>query len=313
VLPTIVSADAVQFGWDNSRLPVAAVPDGATLELALRDASNGQIRPGDHAPVVEAADRRQMNPLIGPLVIEDAQAGMTLQVDVLEVEPERAGWTAVFPGFGLLAEDFPDSALLHWEIAGGVVEGAGLRFPSSPFLGVIGVAPGAPGEHSVVPPRRVGGNLDTRQLGPGASLFLPIEADGALVGVGDAHARQGDGEVCGTALEVAARTTVRLSVRRHVVLETPEFVPSPEGMRAAERSYATTGIEPDLHEAARSAVRRMIEHLTRRYGFEPDVAYMLCSVLVDLRVSEVVDRPNWVISAFWPESIVERRGSFPAR
>jgi acetamidase/formamidase len=305
VLPTIVSPDAVQFGWDNARAPVATVAEGATVELVLRDASNGQIQPADPATAVDAADRGQMNPLIGPIVVEGAQAGTTLQVDVLAVDPGHAGWTAVFPGFGLLADDFPSAALLHWQIDGGIVEGAGLRFPSSPFCGVIGVAPASPGRHSVVPPRRVGGNLDTRQLGPGASLFLPIEVDGAHVGIGDAHARQGDGEVCGTAIEVPARAAVRLSIRRDVRVETPAYIPAPESPATLDRSYATTGIEPDLYEAARSAVRRMIDYLTQRYGFQPDVAYMLCSALVDLRVSEVVDRPNWIISAVWPESLVE--------
>lgn len=306
MLPTIaVETEAIQFGWDNSRTPIAVVPDGAAVDIVLRDASNGQIRPGDPATVVDSADRSQMNPLIGPILVEGASPGSTLQVDILAVEPGPAGWTAIFPGFGLLADDFPAAALLHWQIAGGIVEGAGLRFPSAPFCGVIGVAPEAPGRHSVVPPRRVGGNLDTRQLGPGASLFLPIEVAGALVGVGDAHARQGDGEVCGTAIEVPARATVRLSIRHDVAVDAPAYIPAPEPSFRAGRSYATTGIEPDLYEAARSAIRRMIDYLTSRYGFEPAVAYMLCSDLVDLRINEVVDRPNWVISAIWPEWSVE--------
>ncbi len=306
MLPTIaVAADAVQFGWDKRIAPIAVVPDGATIELVLRDASNGQIRPGDTANAVESADRKQMNPLVGPIVVEGASPGSTLQVDILAVQPGPVGWTAIFPGFGLLADDFPAAALLHWQIVAGIVEGAGLKFASAPFCGVIGVAPEAPGWHSVVPPRRVGGNLDTRQLGPGASLFLPIEVEGALVSIGDAHARQGDGEVCGTAIEVPAQATVRVTVRRDMVVDGPTYIPAPEPTTGVGMSYATTGIEPDLYEAARSAVRRMIDYLTSRYGIEPAVAYMLCSVLVDLRVSEVVDRPNWVISATWSESLVE--------
>lgn len=306
MLPTIaVDAESIQFGWDNSRTPIAVVPDGAAIDVVLRDASNGQIRPGDPAAVVESADRGQMNPLIGPIVVDGAAAGSTLQVDILAVEPGPAGWTAIFPGFGLLADDFPAAGLLHWQIADGIVEGAGIRFSSAPFCGVIGVAPEAPGRHSVVPPRRVGGNLDTRQLGPGSSLFLPIEVEGALVGIGDAHARQGDGEVCGTAIEVPAHATVRLSIRRDIAVDAPAYIPAPEPPSRGEKSYATMGIEPDLYEAARSAVRRMIDYLTGRYGFEPAVAYMLCSALVDLRINEVVDRPNWVISATWPESSLE--------
>jgi acetamidase/formamidase len=145
--------------------------------------------------------------------------------------------------------------------------------------------------------------MDTRQLGPGATLYLPVEVEGALFGVGDTHAAQGDGEVCGTAIEAAMTVALRLTVRPDLHVEAPEFdVTRPlERPGAATAGYhATTGVAPDLMAAARQSVERMIVFLGRRFGLSPESAYALCSVAVDLRLSEVVDAPNWVVSAFLP-------------
>lgn len=299
-----ISAFPPQVGWNREREPITTVRSGAVLTLELIDASHGQIGPDDDETIVGRIDLGQMNPLSGPIFIQDHIAGSAVQVDVLSVVPAPHGWTAVFPRFGLLSDEFPNAALLHWQIFNDRIESsaAGLRLTPAPFLGVMGAVPAAPGTHSVGPPRAVGGNLDTRQLGPGASLFLPTEVDGGMLGFGDAHARQGDGEVCGSAIEVSATATVRLTSRPDLQITMPEYVPAPETVRA--EAYATTGIGPDLHEAARDAIRRMIEHLGREYRMVPEVAYMVCSAVVDLRISEIVDRPNWVVSAFWPADVV---------
>ena len=161
----------------------------------------------------------------------------------------------------------------------------------------------APQRH---PAPRVGGNLDTRQLGPGTTLYLPVEVDGALFGVGDTHAAQGDGEVCGTAIEGAMTVTLRLSVRRDLEVDTPEFdvtTPLERPTAAAAGYHATTGIGPDLMQATRQSLTRMIAYLERSYDLGPEAAYALCSVAVDLRISEVVDPPNWVVSAFFPKDL----------
>jgi acetamidase/formamidase len=184
-----------------------------------------------------------------------------------------------------------------------------IRVPIQPFCGVLGVAPAEPGLHSVIPPRRVGGNLDTRQLGPGTTLYLPIEVDGALFGVGDTHAAQGDGEVCGTAIEGSMTVSLRLSVRRDLDIDTPEFdvtTPLERPSAAAAGYHVTTGVAPDLMSSTRQSIERMISHLTRRYGLSPEQAYALCSVAVDLRISEVVDVPNWVVSAFLPKDLFKK-------
>ncbi len=295
---------AIQYGWDRSRAPVLNVKSGAEISLDLNDASDGQIAPDDDAGVIERVDRKRMNPLAGPIAVEGARPGSVLQVDILRVDPGPRGWTAVFPRFGLLADDFPDAALVTWTVGDQFAESSGLRLRTAPFCGVIGVVPAEPGTHSVVPPRNVGGNLDTKQLVAGATLLLPIEVEGALLGVGDAHALQGDGEVCGTALEVAAHAELRLTVRDDLSMGSPAFrLPPSQAIHGPW--FVTTGVEPDLYQAARAAIRRMVDHLAREYAFSPAFAYMMCSLLVDLRISEVVDRPNWVVSAFWPSAAIK--------
>lgn len=296
--------DEVHFGWSRDEPPRYTVASGAEMGVDTQDASAGQLGRDSMAASVAGLDFDRVNPVSGPIYVEGAQPGDVLQVDILAVEPAGYGWTAIIPGFGLLADLFPDPWFHAWDLNTGR-DGTALndrvRVPIRPFCGVLGVAPAAPGRHNVLPPRRVGGNLDTRQLGPGATLYLPIEVEGALFGVGDTHAAQGDGEVCGTAIEGPMTVTLRLSVRRDLDVDMPEYditAPLERPSAAAAGYHATTGIGPDLMVATRHAVLRMISYLERRHRLSAQEAYALCSVAVDLRISEVVDAPNWVVSAF---------------
>jgi acetamidase/formamidase len=245
----------------------------------------------------------------GPIAIDGAKAGDTLQIDLLDFQPADWGWTASIPGFGLLADDFPDPAYKVTRLPA-VGERAeffpGVRIPVIPFCGELGVAPRT-GPLSTIPPDVHGGNMDTRHLTAGATLFLPVFHDGARFSIGDGHAAQGDGEVCGTAIETPMRARIRFTVRRDLHLTGPEFITAPGA--AAERPvgqrYATDGIGPDLMAAARDAVRRMIDWLGREHGLAPIDAYMLCSVGIDLRISEIVDQPNFIVTAHCPLSIFE--------
>ena len=299
--------DRVHYGWSAEHPPAWSVPSGAEMSFDVQDASGGQLGPGSTAAAIAALDFDRVNPVCGPVFVEGAQPGDTLQVEILEVAPPTSGWTALIPGFGLLADQFADPWLHVWEIAAGsAVFTDAIRVPIQPFCGVLGVAPSEPGVHSVIPPRRVGGTMDTRQLGAGTTLYLPVEVEGALFGVGDTHAAQGDGEVCGTAIEAATQVTLRLSVRRDITVDRPEFdvtQPLERPSAAAAGYHATTGVAPDLMTATREAVERMIRYLGRTHGLMPEQAYALCSVAVDLKISEVVDAPNWVVSAFLPKDI----------
>jgi acetamidase/formamidase len=297
----------VHYGWSADHPPTLSVASGTELIVETQDASGGQLGPGSTSRSVADLDFALINPVCGPVFVEGAQPGDVLQVDILAATPGSYGWTALIPGFGLLAEQFPDPWLHVWEFEeGDAILTDSIRVPLQPFCGVLGVAPAEPGVHSVIPPRRVGGNMDTRQLGPGSTLYLPIEVEGALFGVGDTHGAQGDGEVCGTAIEAAMTVALRLSLRRDLEIDAPEFdVARPlERLAAAAAGYhATTGIGPDLIGAARQSVERMIAYLEHRQDLSPEQAYALCSVAVDLRISELVDAPNWVVSAFLPQDL----------
>jgi acetamidase/formamidase len=297
------------LAWDHSIPPIATIESGETVSFDLLDASCGQIVQDSTVETIRTLDFSRVDQVNGPIYVEGAAPGDTLEVEFLDLQPADWGWTAIIPGFGLLADDFPEPAIKIWHLEGdadGWAEFApGIRVPLAPFCGEIGLAPGLSGALSTIPPYRHGGNMDTKHLTKGAHLFLPVEVPGALYSMGDGHAAQGDGEVCGTAIETPMRATVRLTVRKDVHVPEPQFLTSgPLAQRTNTASYyATDGIGPDLMEAARNAVRHMIDYLQRSYGLSRPDAYMLCSVIVDLKLCEVVDAPNWVVSAFLPLSV----------
>jgi acetamidase/formamidase len=185
--------------------------------------------------------------------------------------------------------------------------GPGGRVPLRPMCGTIGVAPAAPGLHSIIPPRNVGGNMDVRDITEGVELYLPVEVDGAIFSVGDTHAAQGDGEVCGTAIETAIDVALKFELVKGANLRSPRYVtPGPVSDHFDKKGYeVTTGIGPDLMVCARTAVSEMVELLSRRFGYSPIDAYMLCSVCADLRISSIVDVPNWVVSFYFPRVVLE--------
>jgi acetamidase/formamidase len=296
-----------QMNWSNERPPVVTVKSGAELTLAVPDASGGQIDATSKVDAIANLDFERVNPTCGPIFVEGALAGDVLAVEIARMAMSAYGWTAIIPGFGLLADQFPRPWLHVWSLRGGrAAFRDGVNIHLQPFCGVIGLAPAEPGIHSVIPPRRVGGNLDVKQLGEGATLYLPVEVEGALLGIGDTHAAQGDGEVCGTAIESPAEVTVRLTVLKDREIDAPEFdVTRPlERPSAASAGYhATTGVAPDLMAATRQAIERMVIYLGHRFRLTDEEAYALCSVAVDLKISEVVDAPNWVVSAFLPNDL----------
>lgn len=299
------------FGWDNSLAPAHRLAPGQSLEFEVTDSSGNQLSPRSTVEDVARLDFGRINPVTGPVWIEGAESGDVLKVTFLDMTPSGWGWTANIPGFGLLADEFPEPALQLWQYEARTLAPAAFgrwaRVPLKPFAGTIGVAPAALGLHSIVPPRRVGGNMDIRDLGPGSELFLPVEVEGALFSVGDTHAAQGDGEVCGTAIESPMRLALRFELIKQQALAFPRFRTRGPVTRHldAEGYEVTTGIGPDLMEAARGAVRSMIDLLTRERGMSAIDAYLLSSVCGDLRISEIVDRPNWTVSFYFPRIVFD--------
>jgi acetamidase/formamidase len=296
----------VHYGWDNSLEPAATIASGDTVQLHVRDASDGQLSADSTTDDVAGLDFDHVNPVCGPVHVEGARPGDVLQVDLLEFARPEWGWTAIIPGFGLLADEFPEPWLRISRVEGDQVRFSDqVTLPFRPFSGTIGVALPEPGHHSIVPPSRFGGNLDVKHLNPGATLYLPVGVEGALFSLGDTHAAQGDGEVCGTAIETAMDTTVRLTVRKDLRLEAPQ-VDLPHGLvadQSASPHRICTGVGPDLLEASRDAVRAGIAYLGDTHGLGREEAYALLSVAGDLRILEVVDAPNWVVGIFVPLAI----------
>ena len=306
-----IHKDHHHVGWNNAFAPVLAVAPGDEVEFEVFEASGGQLGPSSTVADVAAMDFGKVNPVTGPVYVDGAEPGDVLKVTLLSFRPSGWGWTANIPGFGLLADDFKDAALHVWKYDATTLSpaffGHAARVPLKPFTGTIGLAPGEPGQHSIVPPRRVGGNMDIRDVSAGTALYLPVEVKGALFSVGDTHAAQGDGEVCGTAIESPMSVALRFELIKQTPLAFPRFTTSgPVTRHLDAKGYeVTTGIGPDLMEAARAAVRSMIDLLTARHRMSAVEAYMLCSVAGDLRISEIVDVPNWAVSFYFPNAVFE--------
>ena len=281
------------------------------MEFDIIDASGGQLTAESTVADVARFDFSRLNPVCGPLWVDGAEPGDALSVRLIGFEPSGWGWTANIPGFGLLADQFPEPVLRHWNYAADcsspALFGDLARIPLKPFTGTIGVAPAEPGQHSIVPPRPVGGNMDIRDVAAGSTLLLPVAVPGALFSVGDTHAAQGDGEVCGTAIESPMKVALQFDLLKGAGIPTPRLITGgPVTRHLDARGYqVTTGIGPDLMTASRDAVRHMIDWLCAARGMRAEDAYLMCSVCADLRISEIVDQPNWIVSLYFPLLVLE--------
>ncbi len=299
------------FGWSRENAPAVTIAPGEGVEFDVVDGGGGQVTPDSTAETIATLDFSTLLPLTGPIAIDGAAPGDALKVTVLSFAPSGWGWSAVIPEFGILADEFREPALHIWGYApdGRVPAAFGelARVPLKPFPGTLGVALAEPGTHSSLPPRRVGGNLDTRDMGEGAEIYLPVEVPGALFSIGDTHAAQGDGELAGSAIESPMRVALRFDLVKDARFPAPWFdTPGPVTRHLDGAGYhVASGIGPDLMEAARDAVRHMIDLLARMHGLAPRDAYMLCSVCADLRISELVNKPNWVVSLYFPRVVFE--------
>ena len=296
----------IQNAFDHAIPPVETIASGDRRRFDVQDASGGLVTQDTDAEVLTRLPADQLNPVCGPLYVSDAEPGDALEIELEEFEPAGWGWTGQIPGFGLLADDFPEPWLHRSAYDEQFVYFRDdIRIPFRPFAGVIGLAPAEPGAHSIIPPRACGGNLDIRDLIAGTKLYLPVQVAGALLSIGDTHACQGDGEICGTAVEtsMAVTATIRLHKQQHLPAPMFDMAAPPDHGETAKGAIVTTGVAPDLMAAAQDATRFMIDRLVKVADLTPQEAYGLCSVAAHLRISEVVDAPNWVVSYYLPKSI----------
>ncbi len=298
--------NAIHCRWNRDLPPALTIDPGDTVIFETPEITRGQITRESTSEALKTLEFALIHQISGPVAIRGAEPGDTLVVEILDVKPKAWGYTFVLPGFNLLTDDpaFQEPFLMTWDLSEGTKAEfkPGIVVPLQPFCGVMGVAPGEPGEHNTVPPRRVGGNIDIRQLVAGSTLWLPIEAPGALFSCGDVHGNQGDGEVCGTGIEMESLVTLRFDLRKGENLPELRFQMSGRMTDAWNSAgwYCTTAHGPDLWQNTQQAIRYMIDWLKREHGLTDHEAFALCSVACDLKISEVVDAPNWIVTAAMP-------------
>jgi formamidase len=346
--------------WHPDIAPIVDVDEGEEIALETRDAADGYLNPTSTEADFPGLPVGGIHPLTGPVLVKGARPGDLLEIEFVDVIPQRWAFTAIIPGLGFLRDVMTTPFLVHWDIADGSATSQQLprvRIPGAPFMGVSGVAPSPPQLEAwtrreadllarggtvfppdaggavpaagpaasqglrTLPPRENGGNFDVKQLSKGGKLLLPVAVDGALFSTGDGHFAQGDGEVCVTAVEMGATCVVRFRVHRGEAerrgIRWPRFQRSDYFIdprwAAPQRFIATMGMPVDeagvnqgenLNLACRSALLNMMSLLQER-GYTREQAYVICSVAVDLRISNVVDVPNYVVSALLPEEIFQ--------
>lgn len=344
--------------WHPHIKPAIRITSGTQVELETLDGLDGQITPGLKHEELLSVDMERIHPLTGPVYVEGAQPGDLLAVTIDEIEPAKTGFTFIAPGFGYLRDVFDKPHVIHWEMSDGFARSEqlpGVCIPGAPFMGVMGLAPSLdllgrinareaelarrgglvlpPNLKCAVPsdpeiastairtiaPHETGGNVDIKQLVAGSTLYLPVDVEGALFSVGDAHFAQGDGESCGTAVETSATFVARFELLKGEATRRNQNYPTfshPAGdhMAYPKGYYATTGTcihqdgrneAEDVSLATRNALLNMVDYIVDTHGYTREQAYCLCSVAVDLKVSQIVDAPNMIVSAFLPQHIFE--------
>jgi formamidase len=344
--PLHLGAERGHNRWHPGLTPVASVEPGDDVTFEIRDSRDRLIGcHSDHDDLL--AIPAVAHPLTGPLEVRGARPGDVLELDVLGYETDDFGWTAIWPGSGFLGDLFDRPFLARWELAGGLARSdqiPGVAVPACVHAGTIGVAPspelferarereaaiGTPNppsrEHAwppeavdglrTYPPRENGGNMDIRDLGPGARLWLPVHVPGALLSVGDLHFAQGDGEVCISAIETGGAATFRVGLRRRDDGWRPRFPCYEAPPRPPRAMFASTGIpladdgrqgDLDINLATRCALVELLAWLEHERGLQRAPAYVLMSVAAELRISELVDAPNPLVSAALPLDVFEQ-------
>jgi len=304
-----VHRDQVHLKWSNAIAPVLTVDSGSEISFDLLDGGHNQFTETSTTADVPRFNFDIADPAIGPVYVNGAEPGDVLKIEFLDLQTASYGWTAIFSGFGLLHDEFQEQHLKIWDLASNknhAVFKEGINIPLRPFLGVVGLAHAEDGEFSTIPPYDTGGNIDCRHITAGSTLYLPIKVPGALFSCGDGHAAQGDGEVCGTAIETPMKATVRLTVERdNKWVKSPHYLTNPVDPTAVANKgeYAVLGIDADLLQASRKALRSLIDWLEATKGLTRVEAYMLASVAADLKIAEAVDMPNFAVACSLPLSI----------
>ena len=293
--------------WDNSHPARIRIKPGDTVVFETLEASANQVTPASTSASLATLSFDPIHPLTGPVYVEGAVPGDGLEVEIVSIKHKGWGWNAVLAGFGLLADDFPTPYLHHYKLGRThCYFREDIMIPYEPFCGVMGVAPRESGRLNTIPPRENGGNIDIRHLTPGTKVVFPVLVSGALFSCGDCHSAQGDGEVNGSGIETPMTVTLRFNLLKDANVPELRFTTPPRKkltVTDTEGYFVTTAHGPDLFKNAQQSVRYMIDHLVDTHDMTREQAYCLCGAAVDLKISEIVDAPNFIVSAYLPLSI----------
>ncbi len=290
--------------WSSDLEPIEMVSSEETFKVEIPDSSTKQIKESFTDSDLKTLDNSKFDMAVGPIFVEGAEPGDLLEVNILKIDTSTWGWSAILKDFGLLKGKFEEKLIL-WNIRDGIITSArdgflqGVRIPKRPFLGVVGTAP-REGQFPMIPPQYFGGNMDNKLVCEGSRLYLPVNRKGGLLSFADPHASQGDGEVSGTAVETSASVTVSVKVIKNKKINRPRIESNDIGLGDV---FVTQGFSPDLLSAAKEAVEEMIDLIAEK-GFTRDEAYVLCGVVGNLRISEIVDEPNYGVSMVMPAKVV---------
>jgi acetamidase/formamidase len=262
-----LDADTIHGYFSRELAPVMTVDPGDSVRFAAPNAG-WWLESGEQL-VSRDPEVHDGHALAGPIEVRGARAGQTLAVHLDEVRPGSWGMT------------WAKGLEVRWELDGNVGRALGRTVDLAPFLGVLGMPPAEPGRHATGPPRPSGGNIDCKELVAGTTLFLPIPVDGALFSAGDGHARQGDGELSGTAIETPVEAQVTLDLRDDLPLEWPAA--------RIDGAWLTFGFNRSLGMAARIAADGIVRIMAREHGLKLAEATALASIVVDLRVTQIVN------------------------
>lgn len=285
-----LTSDQTHNKWSRTIEPILTINSGEVVEISTEEATDGQLTIDSDTSDLMNLSFDPIHPLTGPIFINDAQPGDVIAVTLHKIEIGDWGWTAILPGFGFLADEFTEPHLKTFELAGknNVRFADGINIPLKPFPGVLGVAPDTDSLLSTIPPRANGGNMDDPNIVEGTTVYLPVFVEGALFSIGDAHAAQGLGEVCGTAIEAPMKFLVEIELLKGSSISEPQY--------ENEDVYAVTAYATTIDEAAKKATRYMIDYLVKNHGLSRNDAYMLCSLTGDLKIAEVVDVPHMLVT-----------------
>ncbi len=295
--------------WNRDAPQVLVIDPGDTVTLQMKDSSDGQVHPGMSKEEFAGMDRSRIHAMTGPVGVRGAAPGDALVIDILDFKHEGWAWTSVTPGMGVLGDEFADPTLHIWKLEQGFTRSIpGTTVDLHPFCGIIGVQRAEHGEFRTRPPGAFGGNMDVRHLGAGSRLWLPVFAPGAGLCAGDAHAAQGDGEVSINGMEAPMTVTLRVGLSKGgapkgpYAVVPPALVPSRYSLKPFH-VFIESDEEP--REAARRVVRRAVDYVRGRLGLSRELSLILCSVVLDLKVSQMVNGPITTISGYIPEAIFD--------